>query len=121
MPSEGQLLLQKGIGPCYTYQPQARFSTATGDADSASRRSDRSLKHIWDIYKALNLDANLKLNAAQMKVPSPNSLSDVPCCLGHRTFCMAGAVPLRWLCCGQDSLCSLQIYVSLDSRCTLAM
>lgn len=69
MPSEGQLPLQKGTGPCYTYQPQARFSTATGDADSASRKADRSLKHIWDIYKELNLDANLKLNAAQMKVP----------------------------------------------------
>ena len=83
MPSEvsRRLPLQKGTGLRYTYQPHARVSTATGHADSTthlytgkradlwiSSNSNRSLEHIWDTDKELNLDADLTLNAAQMKV-----------------------------------------------------
>lgn len=146
VPSEvsHQLLLQKGTGPCYLYQPHARVSTATGHAESTMHlyrgkwadpwtpsNSNRSLENVWDTYKELNLDANLKLNAAQMKVAAlmcaqlalaPTSLFQ-PCLAASVTGRSAWLVPchsLRWLCCSGDSLCSLQIWMSPDSVCTLA-
>lgn len=123
---------------CYPSQPHTRLTCHRHTASTTtplhghlcpgtSRSSSSSLEHTRDTYKELHLDGNLKLSAAQLQV-ALQLHKHLSLWLWHPTapatvtgLCiMVGAVPLGWLCCSRDSLCSLQICMALESLCAPA-